>query len=105
MKKNEIKIILDSNLKNIPEKGDGLLIESNNGSHGFEISNDPTFDKINFNNNLNNNCINNKKNKKNYNIKNHQKNINNNKNNKKNNDRNNEKSFISVKLVRKNKNN
>ena len=43
---NKISIKLNENLKTIPQKGDGLLIEDKNkGSYGFDISGDPSFKK------------------------------------------------------------
>ncbi len=43
---NKISIKLNENLNNIPQKGDGLLIEDkNNRYYGFDISGDPSFKK------------------------------------------------------------
>ncbi|MEA4958068.1 hypothetical protein SDC9_21180 [bioreactor metagenome] len=43
-KTNEMSILLKKNLINIPQRADGLLIESFNGKYGFEISNNPILD-------------------------------------------------------------
>lgn len=43
-KLNEISISLKKGLINIPERGDGILIESFDGDYGFEISNNPVLD-------------------------------------------------------------
>lgn len=45
--KNQIAIRLDDSLKNIPEKGDGLLIIKNDNDYGFEISQDPLITTLN----------------------------------------------------------
>ena len=45
--KNRIAIRLDNSLKNIPEKGDGLLIVKNSNDYGFEISQNPTITTLN----------------------------------------------------------
>ena len=45
-KNNKISIKLNENLNNIPEQGDGLLIEGKNkGQYGFDISGEPNFKK------------------------------------------------------------
>lgn len=46
-KKNQIAIRLNDSLKNIPERGDGLLIVKNKNDYGFEISQDPTITTLN----------------------------------------------------------
>ena len=46
-KKNQIAIRLDDSLKNIPEKGDGLLIVKNDKDYGFEISQNPLITTLN----------------------------------------------------------
>ena len=45
--KNQIAIMLDDNLENIPEKGDGLLIVKNNNDYGLEISQNPILTTLN----------------------------------------------------------
>ena len=45
--KNQIAIKLDDSLKNIPEKGDGLLIVKNNNDYGLEISQNPIVTTLN----------------------------------------------------------
>lgn len=45
--KNQIAIRLDDSLKNIPEKGDGLLIVKNNNDYGLEISQNPIITTLN----------------------------------------------------------
>ena len=45
--KNQIAIKLDDSLKNIPEKGDGLLIVKNNNDYGMEISQNPIVTTLN----------------------------------------------------------
>ena len=39
--KNQIAVMLDDNIKNIPEKGDGLLFIKNDNDYGLEISQNP----------------------------------------------------------------
>ena len=46
-KKNQMAIKLFDSIKNIPEKGDGLLIVKNNDDYGFEISQNPTITTLN----------------------------------------------------------
>ena len=46
-RKNQIAIKLDDSLKNIPEKGDGLLIVKNNNDYGLEISQNPIITTLN----------------------------------------------------------
>ena len=46
-KKNQIAILLNDNIKNIPEKGDGLLIIKNNNDYGLEISQNPLITTLN----------------------------------------------------------
>ena len=45
--KNQIAIKLDDSLKNIPEKGDGLLFVNNNNDYGLEISQNPIITTLN----------------------------------------------------------
>ena len=45
--KNQIAIKLNDSLKNIPEKGDGLLIIKNNDDYGLEISQNPIITSLN----------------------------------------------------------
>ncbi len=45
--KNQIAIKLNDTLKNIPEKGDGLLIVKKNKNYGFEISQNPIITTMN----------------------------------------------------------
>ena len=45
--KNQIAIRLNDSLKNIPEKGDGLLIVKNNNDYGLEISQNPIITTLN----------------------------------------------------------
>ena len=45
--KNQIAIKINDTLKNIPEKGDGLLIVKKNNDYGFEISQNPIITTIN----------------------------------------------------------
>ncbi|WP_407410694.1 DUF3656 domain-containing protein [Methanobrevibacter sp.] len=45
--KNQIAIKLNDSLKNIPEKGDGLLIVKKNNDYGFEISQNPIITTLN----------------------------------------------------------
>ena len=45
--KNQIAIRLDDHLKNIPEKGDGLLIVKNSNDYGLEISQNPIITTLN----------------------------------------------------------
>nr|WP_295162883.1 U32 family peptidase [uncultured Methanobrevibacter sp.] len=45
--KNQIAIKLNDSLKNIPEKGDGLLIVKKDKDYGFEISQNPTITTLN----------------------------------------------------------
>ena len=46
-KKNQLAIKLNDELKNIPEKGDGLLIIKNDNDYGFEISQNPIITTLN----------------------------------------------------------
>ena len=45
--KNQVAIKLDDSLKNIPEKGDGLLLVKNKNDYGFEISQNPKITTLN----------------------------------------------------------
>ena len=45
--KNQIAIRLDDSIKNIPEKGDGLLIVKNGNDYGMEISQNPIITTLN----------------------------------------------------------
>lgn len=45
--KNQIAVKLNDSVKNIPEKGDGLLIVKNNDDYGLEISQNPTVTTLN----------------------------------------------------------
>ena len=45
--KNQIAIRLDDKIKNIPQKGDGLLILKQSNSYGFEISQNPIITTLN----------------------------------------------------------
>ena len=45
--KNQIAIKLNDSLKNIPDKGDGLLIVKKNNDYGFEISQNPIITTLN----------------------------------------------------------
>ncbi len=45
--KNQIAIKLDDSIRNIPEKGDGLLIVKKDNDYGFEISQNPTVTTLN----------------------------------------------------------
>ena len=45
--KNQIAFKLYDNIKNIPEKGDGLLLIKNNNDYGFEISQKPIITTLN----------------------------------------------------------
>lgn len=46
-RKNQIAIKIDDSIKNIPEKGDGLLLVKNNDDYGFEISQNPSITTLN----------------------------------------------------------
>lgn len=46
-RKNQIAIRLNDSLKNIPEKGDGLLIVKNDNDYGLEISQNPIITTLN----------------------------------------------------------
>ena len=45
--KNQIAIKLNDSIKNIPERGDGLLLIKNYDDYGFEISQNPTITTLN----------------------------------------------------------
>ena len=45
--KNQIAVRLNDDLKNIPERGDGLLIVKNNNDYGLEISQNPVITTLN----------------------------------------------------------
>ena len=45
--KNQIAIKIDDSIKNIPEKGDGLLLVKNDKDYGFEISQNPIITTLN----------------------------------------------------------
>ena len=46
-RKNQIAIKIDDSIKNIPEKGDGLLLVKNDNDYGFEISQNPSITTLN----------------------------------------------------------
>ncbi|WP_410319407.1 DUF3656 domain-containing protein [Methanobrevibacter sp.] len=46
-RKNQIAIKIDDSIKNIPEKGDGLLLVKNDDDYGFEISQNPSITTLN----------------------------------------------------------
>ena len=46
-RKNQIAIKIDDSIKNIPEKGDGLLLVKNDDDYGFEISQNPNITTLN----------------------------------------------------------
>ena len=45
--KNQIAVKLDDHIKNIPERGDGLLLVKGDADYGFEISQNPTITTLN----------------------------------------------------------